>query len=251
MRSRFSMVVLLALGACQSAAPALDARPEATQPESDQGGADDFYLGGARREALAEGLASAEPRATAATGEVPARDRLMIWRGTLGVAVARVDDSIERFLGDVQAWGGYLAQRVDTSVTCRVPAPRFDEAVAAVRRYGRVTHERIQAQDVTKEHLDLGIRLDNARRARDRLLALLEKATEVKDVLEIEGALRRLTEEIERMEGELKYLDDQVAMATLTVEFHAVASSIDRPRAEASRFGWINRVGVEHVRRGF
>jgi hypothetical protein len=40
-------------------------------------------------------------------------------------------------------------------------------------------------------------------------------------------------------------------MASLTAEFQAVATSSDRPRAEASRFSWINRVGVEHVRRAF
>lgn len=186
-----------------------------------------------------------------AAGEPREGERKMIHRGTIAVAVARTDDAIERLLTQVRGWGGHLAQRVDTRVTVRLPAVRFDEAVAALRAYGRVTHESIEAQDVTKQHLDLGIRLDNARRARDRLLALLEKATAVKDLLEIEGALRRLTEEIERLEGELKYLEDQVAMATLTAEFQTVTPTSSRGRAPASRFPWINRVGVEHVRRAF
>lgn len=247
------LVLALVLAGCQT--HWLDSEaPEATVAAP----ADGFMMGGdvrARSETRYAALDKlAEPRDAAngddAAGAEPA-ERMMIHRGTIGVAVARTDDAIERLLTQVRGWGGYLAERVDTRVTVRLPAARFDEAVASLRAYGRVTHESIEAQDVTKQHVDLGIRLDNARRARERLLALLEKATAVKDLLEIEGALRRLTEEIERMEGELKYLEDQVAMATLTAEFQAVLPASSRGRAPASRFPWINRVGVEHVRRAF
>lgn len=238
-----SSIVLLVLAGCQVGAPGVEAR---ARP------ADDFFLG---RSTAGIAPASEMERAAGATVADPdageaAADRLMVHRGRLGVAVARVDEAIEQFLAQVQSWGGYLAQRVNASVTCRVPAARFHEAVTMLRGYGRVTHESIEAQDVTKQHMDLALRLDNARRARERLLALLEKAAVVKDVLEIENALRRLTEEIERMEGELKFLDDQVAMATLTAEFQAV-SLPGGQRQAASRFAWINQVGVEHVRRAF
>ncbi len=247
------LVLALVLAGCQT--HWLDSEaPEATVAAP----ADGFMMGGdvgARPETRYAAVDKlAEPRDNANRDDASIAepgDRKMIHRGTIGVAVARTDDAIERLLTQVRGWGGYLAQRVDTRVTFRLPAARFDEAVASLRAYGRVTHESIEAQDVTKQHLDLGIRLDNARRARERLLALLEKATAVQDLLEIEGALRRLTEEIERMEGELKYLQDQVAMATLTAEFQAVAPTSSRGRAPASRFPWINRVGVEHVRRAF
>jgi hypothetical protein len=218
--------------------------------EARAAGDDAFFMGGGRH-GLAQTRVETAARLAEPAAEDATRDRLLVWRGRLGIAVARVDEAIQRFLGQVQGWGGHLAQRVDASVTCRVPAAKFAEAVAALRGYGRVTHESVEAQDVSKEHIDLGIRLDNARRARERLLALLEKATEVKDVLDIENVLRRLTEEIERMEGELKFLDDQVAMATLTAEFEAVAPASSGRRPAASRFPWVKLVGVEHVRRAF
>jgi hypothetical protein len=181
----------------------------------------------------------------------PAADRMMVYRGTVAVEVARVEDAIARFLARVQEWGGYLSARQDGDVTVRVPAPRFQEAIAELRGYGRVLSESMQADDVTKQHLDLSIRLENARKARDRLLALLEKADKVEDILKIEEQLRRLTEEIERMEGELKWLGDQVAMSTVTAAFRAVAETRPDRRRQLSRFDWINQVGVERLRRDF
>jgi hypothetical protein len=187
----------------------------------------------------------------AAMGDQAGGTRLLVYTGNVAVEVVRPEEAVAALVQMATEWGGYLSQREDASVTVRVPAAKFDAAMAAVRGMGRVLGESLRADDVTKQHTDLGIRLDNARRARERLTALLAKAEKVEDLLKIEEQLRRVTEEIERMEGELKFLDDQVAMAALTVHFHASAEVVPQQRREGSRFAWINRVGVEHVRRGF
>jgi hypothetical protein len=204
----------------------------------------DFFVGGSDGDVRGR-VETRSPGDAAAPA--PRADRLMVHRGQLTVAVARPDDAITKLLAQVEAWGGYLGQRQDQSVTVRVPAARFAEAVALVRGLGPLRREQIEALDVTEEHRDLGIRLDNARRSRDRLLALLEKASAVEDLLKIEQELCWFTTEIERMEGELKALNDRVALATLTVTFEAIAPARGRI-APRSRFQWINSVGVEHVR---
>jgi hypothetical protein len=178
-------------------------------------------------------------------------DRRVVYTASLTVEVARVDDAIARCQGTVTELGGYIARRDDGTLTCRVPADRSTDIVTTLKGYGRVLRESMQAQDITKEYLDVEIRLDNARRARDRLLALLERADKVTDILEIEAQLRRLTEEIERTEGELRYLKDQVMMSTVTVTFAPVAPPTRGGNRRPSRFDWINRVGVEHVLRDF
>ena len=134
----------------------------------------------------------------------------------------------------------------------RVPAARFNEAMAELRGYGRVLNEVMQANDVTREHLDLSIRLENAQKSRERLLALLQKAEKVEDMLKIEEQLHRLTEEIERMTGQLRFLNDQVALSTVTVDFKGVAGpeAVSRRRTP-SMFPWVNQIGVEPLRRGF
>lgn len=172
------------------------------------------------------------------------QERMLVYQGGVTVEVARVEDATARLLAKTAEWGGYLASQNGARLTVRVPAARFDEAFAWLRAQGRVLDEQRQANDVTEEFTDLGIRIDNARRARERLLALLEKAQKVEDMLKIEEQVRRLTEEIERLEGRKKLLADQVAMATLRAQFVA-PTAVDRPVAEPSRFDWIRRVGAE------
>ncbi|MEE9125750.1 MAG: DUF4349 domain-containing protein, partial [Planctomycetota bacterium] len=81
---------------------------------------------------------------------------------------------------------------------------------------------------------------------------LIDKATKVEDILKIEEQLTRLTETIERIKGELKYLNEQVAFSMVKVGFQSVAPAV-RPskKRSRSRFAWINQVGIEQVLRRF
>jgi seryl-tRNA synthetase len=118
--------------------------------------------------------------------------------------------------------------------------------------YGRVLAQNLNSVDVTKRVADLRLRIANALATRERLTQLLQRATVIEDILKIEAELRRLTEEIETMQAELKGLVDQIAYSTLTVSFVPNA-----PEASAfmqrrySRFGWINAIGFEGFDNGF
>jgi hypothetical protein len=177
---------------------------------------------------------------------------MLIQSGQVRVEVPRPDEIMTSFRTQVAAWGGHLASQTDTTLVVRVPAQRFDEAFEWVKSSGRVLAESRQAQDVTEEFLDLGIRIENARKSRERLLEILQKADKVEDILKVETELRRLTEEIERMEGRKKLLADQVTLSTLSATFQAVAEApVAKRRRQPSRFDWINRIGADRVMEDF
>jgi len=182
----------------------------------------------------------------------PATERLLVYRGEIRLEVARPEEAVERFLAVVRDWGGYLQRQSGTTVTVRVPAKQFDAAFALLRTCGRVLAESRSADDVTEEFTDLGIRIENARKSLERLREILQKADKVEEILKVEEQMRRLTEEIERMEGKRKLLADQVAMSTLQAEFRAVAEPppVRRSR-QPSRFAWINAIGAERVMEDF
>lgn len=182
----------------------------------------------------------------------PSGERLLTYRGEIRLEVARPEEALARFLSQVKEWGGYLQNQVGTTVTVRVPSKQFEPAFVLLRGYGRVLAETRHADDVTEEFTDLGIRIDNARKSLDRLREVLQKADKVEDILKVEEQMRRLTEEIERMEGRRKLLADQVAMSTLQAEFVAVAEAppVRRTR-QPSRFAWINCIGAERVAEDF
>ncbi|MBL8727643.1 MAG: DUF4349 domain-containing protein [Planctomycetes bacterium] len=186
------------------------------------------------------------------TPEPNPADRMLIQTGQVRVEVARPDEVMTSFRTQVAAWGGHLSSQSDQTLVVRVPAQRFDEAFEWVKNSGRVLAESRRAQDVTEEFLDLGIRIENARKSRERLLEILQQADKVEDILKVETELRRLTEEIERMEGRKKFLADQVALATLSATFESVATPPPaKRRRQPSRFDWINRIGAERVMEDF
>lgn len=178
----------------------------------------------------------------------PPTDRLVIYRAQLQVEVPRPEDALTECTAVLRDHGGFVASRHNTSVTCRVPAARFEDFLAAVRELGAVLDEQMTSSDVTDQHRDIRIRLENAKASRTRLLALLEKATDVEDILAIEKELQRLTEEIERATGQLAALDDKIAYSTVTVTFSAPAARGDAPRRpRPSDFQWMNALGVHKV----
>lgn len=180
------------------------------------------------------------------------KQRMLIYSGHVRVEVARAGDASTEFLAKIEAWGGYLQKQTGTVLTVRVPAVHFDEAFKTVRDYGRVLSESREASDVTEEFVDVRIRVENARRSRERLLEVLKLAKKVEDILRVEKELSRVTQEIERLEGRLKFLRDQVSMSTLRAEFQSVATAppVKRQRRR-SRFGWVNMVGADAVMGGF
>lgn len=193
----------------------------------------------------AEGAPSGEPRVS---------ERHMVYTGELVLDAVGPEQVLETLVGRAEKAGGYLASRRDMFVVLRIPAKDFTAFVDATKTLGRVLRESVNAQDVTEDYTDLEIRLKNAQASRERLIALLEKATEMKDVLAIEKELSRVTEEIERFEGKLRVMKDRIAFATLSVSLVASdggpVDDVEPPR-RPSRFDWVRAVGAEEVWRGF
>ncbi|MBK8572318.1 MAG: DUF4349 domain-containing protein [Holophagaceae bacterium] len=79
--------------------------------------------------------------------------------------------------------------------------------------------ESSNVQDVTKAYSDLETRLRVKREALNRIRELLRtKAGNLKEVLEAEKEISRITEEIEHAEGERRYFDHQISLSTIVVE---------------------------------
>jgi hypothetical protein len=108
----------------------------------------------------------------------------------------------------------------------RIPASELAAALPDLRQLGRVQSESQSGEEVTQQHTDLVVRLNNARETEQRLLAILQQRTgKVSEVLEVEEQISNTRGEIERMEAEQKALEHRVDFASvdlqLTEEFKA------------------------------
>ena len=71
---------------------------------------------------------------------------------------------------------------------------------------------------MTKAYFDTDSRLKNAHVMEQRLIDMLNTKTgKVSDLLQVEKELGRVRDEIEKMQGDLKYWDSQVQLATVTI----------------------------------
>jgi hypothetical protein len=160
------------------------------------------------------------PGAGTGTGEAASvRAPILIYTAQISMAVFEVNASLSRVEAIGREMGGFLAKRDDHSITIRVPATVFDEAVKRIEGVGDMLHRSVVAEDVTEEYRDLEIRLKSARAVQARLTELLSKAVKVEESIAIERELDRVSGEIERVEGRIKFLRDRAAFSTITVRF--------------------------------
>lgn len=169
--------------------------------------------------------------------------RKVIYKAELDVVVGDADDAVTATRLAAEKLGGYMQRMTTDAIIIRVPAERFDEALAAIDKLGIVTEKDITAQDVTEQYVDLGIRLKNARALLDKLRSLLDIAQNVKETLAVERELTRVRTEIERLEGKLNRLTHRIAYATISVAFTEAPDAPDELRIRLP-FWWLKTVGV-------
>ncbi|MEO1075095.1 MAG: DUF4349 domain-containing protein, partial [Bacteroidota bacterium] len=153
-------------------------------------------------------------------------ERQLIKTGRLSLRVDDYDEAVGALRDTVARFDAYLAgeqeqrrtYRIENTVTVRVRAAEFDAMVAALASIARTVESRsIDVQDVTEEFVDVEARLRSRRAAEERYLAILQQADDVNDVLAVQRQLDQVREEIERVEGRLRFLRDRVGFSTLTV----------------------------------
>ncbi|MCX5671496.1 MAG: DUF4349 domain-containing protein [Planctomycetota bacterium] len=187
--------------------------------------------------AAAEAVASVEPRK-------------VVYTGSFTVLVPDAAAAVEATRRLAESMGGYMQHSTLDSIVVRIPAARFGEAAEALKNIGTVTDRQIDAQDVTEEYEDLELRLKSARALLDKLLALLEKAQNVKDAMEVEREAARVRAEIEKLEGQKNRLSSRIAYATLTVRFTPTKEA-PRELKAALPFFWLRELGIEHLMNAF
>lgn len=127
------------------------------------------------------------------------------------------------------------------SVTIRVPSDKFQEALAALRKLGRVAEENQSGEDVSQEFVDLEARLRSAKAQEAFYLKLLDKATTISDSIQIAGQLSQVQLQIEQIQGRLNYLNDQTSMSTVTIRLFEPGVERSTPKGLLAK-AWANAV---------
>jgi hypothetical protein len=242
-RTLFALVAVILLGAIVAACGTAASAPQA----GTGGGAP------AASSAPAAGSRDEAAQPFAPDGEAAAiRDGTRIIRtGSLQLEVGNVTAAVGAARSAIQGMGGYIGasqqysdgENVVATISYRVPADRWEDALDALRALGTEVGEQTDTADVTGQIVDLEARIRNLRASETALVKHLSDAAKVADVLEIESRLSDVRGQIEQLSAQKANLDDQVAYATLTVTFgvevQAITEAAERwdPGAEVEQAG--------------
>ncbi len=162
--------------------------------------------------------------------ETPAQElanRKLIRNATVELEIVNFDDAVQKITALAKEERGYVATtesqkqangKLRGEVVVKVLPENLDRFLQKVRGLGELKNQTLGTEDVTKAYFDTDARLKNARVMEQRLIDMLKTKTgKVSDLLQVEKELARVREEIEKMQGELKYWDSQVQFATVTV----------------------------------
>ena len=168
--------------------------------------------------------------AEASSAETPApqlANRKLIRNANVELEIASFDDAVQKITAFANEERGYVATansekqangKLRGQVIVKVLPENLDRFLQKVRGLGELKNQTLGTEDVTKAYFDTDARLKNGRVMEQRLIEMLKTKTgKVSDLLQVEKELGRVREEIEKMQGELKYWDSQVQFATVTV----------------------------------
>jgi len=181
--------------------------------------------------------------------------RKLVKDGIIEFETADIDKTKSQITAAVSANKGYVSSdqenkmenRRSYTMTVRIPADKFDRFLAsATKDVLYFDRKQINVKDVTAEYFDSETRLKTKKEIEARYLQLLNRASSVKDILEIEKELGAIRIEIESAEGQLKLLNDEIQYSTLEINFYKISStpSLFSYRIKSAFVtGWENLMG--------
>ena len=194
-------------------------------------------------EALAAPGEGADSAASAGTGTaVPAaRERKRVYSGYAELLVDSIEKEKMRITGIAEDSGGYVEQMLDDTVTIRVPAARFSVIFAEIKGLGDLLDSYEETLDVTELYADLQARLTIAAETRDRLYRLLERTDDVEERIQILREIRRLSEEIERINLTFEAVKEHIAFSRITVRLIS-RLNYETASGDTVPFPWIDEL---------
>ncbi len=147
--------------------------------------------------------------------------RDVIFVGDLTIDSRDVGGSVAAARAIVESRGGYVfAQELggsSTVVSLKVPAEFFQDTVDRLSELGTVRSARVTSQDVTERIVDLESQIVTSETSVVRLQQLLSEADTINTITKLESELLDRETALERLRGQLRTLQDQVALSTIVI----------------------------------
>lgn len=200
--------------------------------------------------------ASSKANSSNLTPASSASSRKIIKSGNLSLTTTTYDKSVTDLESAVESFGGYIESSTTQGegasgsrsavFTVRVPTDNFNEFLDRVGKVGKVVERSVNGKDVTEKYIDTETRLTALKTEHQRLLELLDKATKMSDILEIEQKLSDIERDIDQYTGELKKMDSLVDLSTVNISISEISKDdISQSETFIGKIGNIFNISID------
>ncbi len=181
---------------------------------------------GRRRRRAADSGAKAPADGTGAK-KPPLAKTHVIRTATLSVEVADATKALATARTAAENAGGIVGnettERIDdghvySRIVLRVPQEEYDAVLKELSGTGKLLNRKAEAKDVTEQVVDVDSRITSQRTSVARVRDMMDRATELSDVVMLEGELNTRQTELEALLAQQASLKDRTSMATITLE---------------------------------
>ncbi len=153
-------------------------------------------------------------------------DRLVITDTSLSLQVKDVSQSIKKIQEEAKNLGGFLVDShlskpemaASGSITVRIPTANLSQALDTFKALSvKVVSESVVGTDVTDQYEDLEARLAVLNKTKAKFESIMDQATRVTDLLEVQRELISLQSQIDSVVGQQKYYQKSADLSKVTV----------------------------------
>ena len=200
------------------------------------------------------------------------QNRKLVRTVTLEVETTTYNEFMDTLDKQIAKYGGYIEEENShtgsqystyavnkyATVKIRIPDKELDNFLSDVSGIGNITDKRTNTEDVTLTYVDTESKKEMYLAEQESLMALLEKAESVEDIVYLTERLTQVRANIESMESKLRVMDNQVDYATINLrvdEVQVLTPEVVEPKTPGQRMseGFANSVStvLNDIKEGF
>lgn len=205
--------------------------------------------------------------AAEAESDTIADTRKIIRTVTLELETKTFNDAVALITSSTASNGGYIeysyvsgdsldSNKIErrANFTIRIPASVLDSYINSLGSSFNVLSKTENSSDITDTYYDTEARLKSLQTQEERLLSMLEGATELQYMLQIEQTLAEVRYKIESYYSTMKRYDSQVSLSTIAINLYEVIEYqdvIEKPKTYGQRLGLAVKESWEHFYEDF
>jgi hypothetical protein len=161
------------------------------------------------------------PPSTTSDGE-----RMVVKNSNLSLLVKDVKNTGDKIINHTKSIGGYMVsasynrpnESPFATITVRVPSTKLDDSLNFFRSLAiKVTSENLVGKDVTDQYVDIEARIATHQKTKAKFEQILEKATQVSEILQVQRELINIQSQIDALEGQKKSLEQNANLSKVTL----------------------------------